>query len=189
MTTPAFQPAHHCVGIGRRALQQLRMSLERDAAPHVASTLQEVGFAGGEELYHALTAWCRAEYGVERPAELDTRYLGEALSRFFAGLGWGQLAVRRLGGAVLALDSTEWAEALEEGGSEYPSCHLTCGMLADLFGRIADGLAAVMEVECRSRSDVRCRFLVGAPETLGTLYERMATGLSYVEALGLGDGA
>jgi len=31
-----------------------------------------------------------------------------------------------------------------------------------------------MEVECRSRGDARCRFLAGAPETLGILYDRMA---------------
>jgi predicted hydrocarbon binding protein len=184
MSTPAFQPDRHCVGIGRRALQQLRATLERDSPPHVASTLQEVGFAGGEELYHALVTWSQAEYGVERPADLDAEHLSEALSRFFAELGWGRLTVRQLAPAVLALDSSEWAEAADEGGGEFPSCHLSCGMLADLFGRLADGLAAVMEVECRTRSDVRCRFLVGAPETLATIYERMARGMGYAEALG-----
>jgi hypothetical protein len=40
-----------------------------------------------------------------------------------------------------------------------------------------------MEVECRSRGDARCRFLAGAPETLSLLYERMAQGSGYVEAL------
>jgi len=38
-------------------------------------------------------------------------------------------------------------------------------------------------VECRSRGDRKCRFLAGAPETLGVLYERMAAGSPYVEAL------
>ena len=86
---------------------------------------------------------------------------------------------------MLALDSTDWAEASERGGAEYPSCHLTCGLLADFLGRMSDGLVAVMEVECRSRGDGRCRFLAGAPETLGTLYERMSQGMAYGEALGL----
>jgi hypothetical protein len=45
-----------------------------------------------------------------------------------------------------------------------------------------------MEVECRSRGDARCRFLAGAPETLSTLYERMAQGSSYAGALGLSSG-
>jgi hypothetical protein len=38
-------------------------------------------------------------------------------------------------------------------------------------------------VECRSRGEPRCRFLAGAPETLGILYERMAGGSGYLEAL------
>ena len=42
-----------------------------------------------------------------------------------------------------------------------------------------------MEVECRSRGDARCRFLAGSPETLSMLYERMAQGASYADALGL----
>jgi hypothetical protein len=46
-----------------------------------------------------------------------------------------------------------------------------------------------MEVECRSRGDARCRFLAGAPETLSTLYDRMAQGTSYADALGLSSGS
>jgi len=44
---------------------------------------------------------------------------------------------------------------------------------------------AVMEVECRSRGDARCRFLAGSPDTLSALYDRMAQGSSYSEALGI----
>ena len=62
---------------------------------------------------------------------------------------------------------------------------LSCGLLADFLGRMSDGMVAVMEVECRSRGDGRCRFLAGAPETLGMIYERMSQGMSYGEALGL----
>src|SRR4029450_6118470 len=100
--------------------------------------------------------------------------------------GWGTLSAHKLGDAVLALDSTEWAEAADEGRGEFPSCHITCGLLAEFLVRVAEGLVAVMEVECRSRGDARCRFLAGAPETLSTLYERMAQGSSYGEALGIG---
>ena len=93
--------------------------------------------------------------------------------------------MHELSPAVLALDSTAWAEATDEPGGEFPSCHLTCGLLADFFGRLSDGLVAVMEVECRSRGDARCRFLAGAPETLSALYDRMAQGTGYLEALGV----
>ncbi|HEU4699698.1 MAG TPA: 4-vinyl reductase [Gemmatimonadales bacterium] len=169
--------------LGRRALQQLRASLERDAGLQAATYLQEAGFASGEEMYQAFAAWLAEHYEVPRPADLDVRYLGEALGGFFRDMGWGELATEPLGPAVLALDAPAWAEALDEGGAAYPTCHLSCGMLADLLGRVAEGLVAVMEVECRSRGDARCRFLAGAPETLGTLYEQMARGVDYREAV------
>ncbi len=176
---------HHCVGLGRRSLQQLRASLERDTGVQAAAYLQEAGFAGGEQLYDVYRAWLADGYRVEQPGELDARHLSDVLSRFFADTGWGQISAQPLGSAVLALDSVEWAEASEEGGAEYPSCHLSCGLLADFLGRMSDGMVAVMEVECRSRGDGRCRFLAGAPETLGTIYERMSQGMTYAAALGL----
>jgi predicted hydrocarbon binding protein len=184
MTSPA--PRHHHAGlrIGRRVLHQLRASLERDTGLQASTYLQEAGFAGGEELYAEFSEWLLGTRGVERPAELDTRFLSEVLSEFFADQGWGALTASPLSPAVLALDSTEWAEAAEDGRGEFPSCHLTCGLLADFFGRMSDGLVAVMEVECRSRGDGRCRFLAGAPETLSALYDRMAQGTGYADALG-----
>lgn len=175
--------------LGRKVIHQLRAALERDTGLQAASYLQEAGFAGGEELYAEFSKWLAATRGVERPADLDAQYLSEVLSRFFAEQGWGALTAQTLGPAVLALDSTEWAEASEEGRGEFPSCHLTCGLLADFFGRLSDGLVAVMEVECRSRGDARCRFLAGAPETLSALYDRMAQGSSYADALGISSGS
>ena len=171
--------------LGRKVIHQLRAALERDTGLQAASYLQEAGFAGGEELYGEFTKWLVSTHGVERPADLDARFLDEALSQFFTEQGWGALTAQTLGGTVLALDSAEWAEATDEGRGEFPSCHLTCGLLADFFGRLSDGLVAVMEVECRSRGDARCRFLAGAPETLSALYDRMAQGSGYADALGL----
>ena len=171
--------------LGRKVIHQLRTALERDTGPQAASYLQEAGFAGGEELFAEFAEWLVATRGVERPVELDAEFLGEVLSQFFAEHGWGALSVQRMGDAALALDSTDWAEAADEGRGEFPSCHLTCGLLADFFGRLSDGLVAVMEVECRSRGDARCRFLAGAPETLSTVYDRMAQGSSYADALGV----
>jgi predicted hydrocarbon binding protein len=185
MSAPSSPPPRPGPRLGRKVIHQLRAALERDTGLQAASYLQEAGFAGGEELYGEFTAWLRSTRGVERPADLDAQFLNEALSEFFALQGWGALGIQTLGGAVLALDSSEWAEASDEGRGEFPSCHLTCGLLADFFGRLSEGLVAVMEVECRSRGDARCRFLAGAPETLSTLYDRMAQGTSYIDALGL----
>ncbi|MEO6058221.1 MAG: V4R domain-containing protein [Gemmatimonadales bacterium] len=171
--------------LGRKIIHQLRAALERDTGPQAAGYMQEAGFAGGEELYAEFAEWLVATHRVERPDQLDAEFLSEVLSAFFADMGWGHMTAERIGQAVLALDSGEWAEAADEGRGEFPSCHLSCGLLADFFGRLSDGLVAVMEVECRSRGDARCRFLAGAPETMSTLYDRMAQGSTYADALGL----
>ena len=171
--------------LGRRVIHQLRASLERDTGAQAAAYLQEAGFAGGEELYNAFAEWLKENHGLDQPSELDVQLLGEVLGEFFADLGWGRLQATPLGSAVMALDSEEWAEALDERQGEYPSCHLSCGLLADFLGRVSQGLVAVMEVECRSRGEPRCRFLAGSPETLGILYDRMAQGTGYLEALGV----
>ena len=182
MTTSADLASHQCLGLGRRSLQQLRASLERDSGVQAAAYLQEAGFAGGEQLFGAYSAWLAETCGIARPAELDARHLSDMLSRFFADYGWGAITVRPLGNAVLALDSVEWAEASDEAGAEYPSCHLSCGLLADFLGRMSDGMVAVMEVECRSMGATRCRFLVGSGETMQHVYDAMANGQDYEEA-------
>lgn len=169
--------------IARRALHQLRAALERDLGVQAASYLQEAGFAAGEPAHQAFTAWIAEQYGVADAAALDERWLGDALTGFFRATGWGGFDATRLG-PVLALDSDDWAEALDSPAADYPTCHLSSGMLADLLGRLAGEPTAVMEVECRSRGDARCRFLAGSPETLASLYERMAQGTEYREALG-----
>lgn len=185
MSDQPSRPHHPGLRIGRRVLQQLRVSLERDAGLQAASYLQEAGFAGGEELYGEFTDWLLATRGVEHPPELDVEFLSEVLSQFFAEQGWGALTASPFGTSVMALDSSEWAEATEDSRGEFPSCHLTCGLLADFFGRLSGQVVAVMEVECRSRGDARCRFLAGAPDTLSTLYDRMAQGTAYADALGV----
>jgi predicted hydrocarbon binding protein len=186
MSTATLLPEHHCVGLGRRALQQLRASLERDTGPQAAAYLQEAGFAGGEELFAAYSAWLEQAHGVQEPGQLDAGHLSEVLSRFFAEAGWGTLQVSQLGDVSLALDSDDWAEASDGAGASYPSCHLSCGLLADFLGRMAGETVAVMEVECRSKGDARCRFLAASPDALATLYDRMAQGMGYEEGLGLG---
>lgn len=187
MTTLASSPltATGCLVLGQRALTKLRASLERDVGAQAATYLQEAGFAAGEQVHAAFSAWLAARHGVTAPAELDVRYLGEALGGFFAEAGWGTLDVTALTDGVLALDARDWAEATPEPSAMAPCCHVTCGMLADVLGRMAGRGVAVMEVQCRSRGDERCRFLAGSPETMGALYERLAAGESYEKALGL----
>jgi predicted hydrocarbon binding protein len=172
------------ITLGRRSLHQLRATLERSLGVAAAPLLQEAGFASGEALTDEFSTWLESHYGVSAPPDLDARYLGESLSGFFESRGWGALTLERLGDAVLAVDAPDWAESTPGGGT-YPSCHVSSGMLADVFSRLGSGQFAAMEVECRSRGDARCRFLLAAPETLTLVYERMTHGMSYTQALNL----
>src|SRR5947209_11069165 len=167
--------------IGRGALRQLREGLLRHAPDHAIHILQEAGFAAGEGVYRAFQTWLPEQAGVARPEDLDAAQLNDVLSAFFQAAGWGAVTVAALGPA-LALASRDWAEA-EPGTTETPMCFFTSGMLADFLGRLSGETVAVMEVECRSRNDARCRFLSASAETLQHVYDEMTQGKSCEEAL------
>ncbi len=170
--------------IGVEAMHALRTTLERETGQRAATILQETGFAAGDAFYTGLRDYVKETYGVAKAEALDGQYLSEALSGYLHDAGWGDVSVEQLGSAVLAVDSPNWAES-RKGGATYPACHFSTGSFADLFTRLGGSQTAVIEVECRSKGDDRCRFLVGSPETLTTVYERMAAGLSYQQSLGL----
>ena len=149
-----------------------------------AQVLQEAGYAAGESVYRSFAAWLPAVAGVEDPGELAASRLADVLSRFFSSLGWGGVTVVQISDAVVAVDSADWAEAQPGAGLQYPSCAFTSGLLADFMTRLGDAPLAVMEVECRSRGDARCRWLVGAPASLTSLYEHLAGGADYLTVLG-----
>lgn len=151
-----------------------------------AQALQEAGYAAGEATFQTFAKWLPGAAGVENPADVAAPKLAEALTRFFSGLGWGSVDVNALNEAVLAIDSSDWPEAQAGAGLQYPSCFYSSGMLADFMSRVGDTSLAVMEVECRSRGDGRCRWLLGSPETLTALYQHMAQGADYRTVLGAG---
>ena len=164
-------------------LRALHGSLQNHAPDAVVSILQETGFASGEGIYQAFLAWLPAGAGVASPDQLEGDRLSAVLSAFFDARGFGPIDVTPLAGGALALDSAAWAEA-EPGTAEAPMCFFTAGMLADFLGRLSGETVAVMEVECRSKGDPRCRFLSAMPDTLTRVYEAMTNGQSYGEALG-----
>jgi predicted hydrocarbon binding protein len=177
MTLPAATPAAlaDSLVIGRGALRQLHASLMSRAPDQAIAVLQEAGYAAGEGLYRSFAA-------VNSPTDLDADLLAETLSEFFTSCGWGTVTMSPVGTGALALDSSDWAEA-EPGTSQTPMCFFSAGMLADFLGRLSDETVAVMEVECRSRGDARCRFLSATPEVLERVYNEMTQGRGYEEAL------
>jgi predicted hydrocarbon binding protein len=179
---PSAPSTTDALTIGRAALRQLHVSLLRDAPEVAVAILQEVGFAAGDGVYDAFCAWLPGETGVTRPDELDAGRLNDVLAAFFRAIGWGSMTIAQLGNAALAVDSNDWAEA-EPGSADTAMCFFTSGMLSDFLGRLSGEPVAVMEVECRSRNDARCRFLSGSPDTLNAVYEQMSQGRTYAEAL------
>jgi len=164
------------------ALSPAALHRLRDTAG--AQALQEAGYAAGEGAYRSFGAWLPGVAGVTDPGELAAGRLADVLGRFFATLGWGAVSVSQLSDAVLAVDSADWAEAQPAVNLQYPSCSFTSGFLADFCTRLGDAPLAVMEVECRSRGEARCRWLVGAPESLSSLYDHLAQGADYLTVLG-----
>jgi predicted hydrocarbon binding protein len=156
-------------------VRQLHASLMSRAPDQAIAILQEAGYAAGEGLYRAFAA-------VNNPADLDAGLLAETLADFFTSGAWGTVTMSPVGTGALALDSSDWVEA-EPGTAQSPMCFFSAGMLADFLGRLSDEPVSVMEVECRSRGDARCRFLSATPEVLQRVYEGMTEGRTYEEAL------
>ena len=173
------------LSLGRDTLRALRQSLLAHAPDHAIGILQEAGYTSGEGMFRLFSDWLRTQHGLDGPEELDAARLNDVLSDFFQSHGWGSIVITPLGGGALALDSPDWTEA-DPGTADSPMCFFSAGMLADFLGRLASEPVAVMEVECRSRNDGRCRFLSAAPETLDRVYEEMNAGRSYEEALSAG---
>jgi predicted hydrocarbon binding protein len=182
ITHPIDLTASSLIAVSRAAISALRTSLLRDAGPAAASYFQEAGYAGGAAVFDAFRGWLH-ERGYGEPDALGVEEFAARASEYFHDLGWGSLRLGALRDTVATLDSTDWSEVDPAGGLDQPACHLSTGMFADFFGRIADTPLAVMEVECRSAGDSRCRFLLGSAEVMERLYASMAEGKGYEAAV------
>ncbi len=168
------------LALGRATLDQVRAVLERELPQHAPGLLREIGFAAGEACFEGFVSSVAERYGVETPQALDARYLSEAIGGYLREEGWGTAALETLAPGLVALDSADWTLAGTRNAAT-PSCHFSAGMLSDFFTRLGGYPAAVMEVECRSRGDARCRFLVGSADVLTWIYEGMVAGAAYTQ--------
>lgn len=171
------------VALTRDTLAGLRTALMRDTGYAAAGYLQEAGYAGGGALFEAFRGWLAAR-GAGAPESLSLDAFQQRATEFLRECGWGSLTVGDLHDTVATLDSSDWGESTPGAGLEHPGCHLSSGMFADFFGRVAAAPLAVMEVECRSAGAARCRFLLGSTEVLQQVYEEMSRGAGYEEAVG-----
>ena len=155
------------------SLAAMRAALEAECGPDAAGrALRAAGFAAGDALHAALTATTEGKALDAVNAEL----FWKRLVQLFSNRGWGNFSLTQLHPGVGALDAGNWVEAVAESGAQRPSCHFTTGLLANLLGNAAGSEVAVLELECRSRGDARCRFAFGAPEIMGAVYQYILDG-------------
>ena len=182
MPQPLDLAGHGMLAFTRASLSTLRTALMRDGGPDAAVYLQEAGYAGGDALWQAFRRWLSTRSDISAE-QMDVETFEARVSEFFRDAGWGSITIGSLGDVVATLDSEDWGEADPASGMDHPCCHMTTGMFADLFGRVAAAPVAVLEVECRSTGSSRCRFLVGNPQVMEQIYDEMGNGHSYAEAV------
>jgi predicted hydrocarbon binding protein len=167
--------------------RELAAAVGGDAA---ARALQSAGNAAGEAFYRALVhgfgAAAADPEGAahDRLAAIDQIAFWRRFGELFASRGWGHLTMSQVHSGVGALDAGDWVEADPEAGANRPSCFFTTGLLANLLGRIAGEDVAVLEAECRSHGDARCRFLFGSPVALEEVFRQLSAGQALEASLG-----
>jgi predicted hydrocarbon binding protein len=153
------------------SLAALRRALTDDVGGDAAArALASAGHAAGDALFSQLNP--NGDEGVGETA------FWRRLSQLFTSRGWGTLSHHPAHAGVGELSASDWVEADPDAQSKRPSCFFTTGMLANLLGNAANSPVAVLEVECRSRGDARCRFLFGSNEALQAVYNQVSSGAS-----------
>ena len=176
-------PGNALVAMTRDSLLALRAALFRDVGPNAAAMLQEAGFAGGQAMFGAFAQLAGRARTCPRPRRCRPPNSPTHATEFFRDAGWGSIELGALE-SVATVDSARLGRgAIRRFRSSFPGCYYTSGVMADFFGRLAGEPVAVMEVECRSMGGERCRFLVGSGETLQHVYDEMAQGVGYDEAV------
>jgi len=176
-------PASGLLAATRDSFLALHAALFREVGPSAAALLQDAGYAGGPAFFQAFGNWL-ASHGLPDPESLAASDFAARATEFFREAGWGSIELGAIE-TVATIDSSDWAEGDPAVPLEFPGCYYTSGVFADFFGRLAGEPLAVMEVECRSMGHERCRFLIGAGETLQRVYEEMTQGVSYLDALAM----
>lgn len=165
------------VALPAASLHAMRRALEAELGPSgAARALQNAGHAAGDAL-HAILA------GNGDASSLPESEFWNRLNQVFAQRGWGRLQFTAQHPGIGALESSDWAEADPSSASPHPCCHFTAGLLANVLGRTAGQDVGVLEVECRSRGDLRCLFYFGGADALQRVYAALQEGRSAEAAL------
>ena len=175
--------APELIGLAQRTLRDLRLRVA-GASGGGPDALREAGYAGATSLFDAFESWLN-DRGADRAEDLAIDEFSSRAAEFFQNAGWGTVSFKSLHDALAVIDIDDCWESQLHGQGE-TGCHLTTGTLSGFLGCLADYPVAVMEIECRSGTSERCRFLAGTPEMLEQVYERVARGERW-ESLGAGE--
>ncbi|HEY4955732.1 MAG TPA: 4-vinyl reductase [Gemmatimonadaceae bacterium] len=176
--------ATQLIGIAIPTLRELRAAILASIATGTGGdtegidALRAAGYAGGEAVYDAFEHWlaedATSSVSSGSPQDLTLPEFGELAARYFHAAGWGLVEFdpgREQRVATLAMEDC-W-EADSAGNEAAPSCHVTTGMLAAFFGRLAGYPISVMEIECCSAGAECCRFLLGNAEVMAFKWEQL----------------
>ena len=170
------------LGLPVASLLALRQAVETELGPdNAARALQQAGHAAGDAVFAALSSEIAPDGSTLD--QIPESQFWFRLGDFFARRGWGRLAFEAAHPGLGALESADWAEADPAAGALRPSCHFTTGLLANLLGRTVGQDVGALEVECRSRGDLRCRFVFGGQPALERLFEALRAGQDVETAL------
>ena len=162
------------VGVAVPTLRQLRSSVLAANAQDAVEVLREAGFAGGDSIHAAFERWLGEASGADSgdTGSLQLDDFAERTKRFFRDAGWGDVTFSHDDADGVAIVDIEncWEGA---AGGDAPGCHLTTGMLAAFFGRVAGYPVAVLETECCKGDGSRCRFLMGNEDVMNYKWEEL----------------
>jgi predicted hydrocarbon binding protein len=171
------------IGIALPTLRELRGATLASLASRgggeadAVDTLREAGYAGGEAVFSAFEGWLRdraSNKATAAVAELSLDDFSNWVRRFFRDAGWGEIVFTPNdddGVAELAIRDCWECSASEP--ADGPSCHITTGMLAAFFGKLAGYPVSVLETECSAVGAGRCRFVMGNSEVMTWKWESL----------------
>lgn len=172
------------IGIALPTLRELRGATLASLASRgggeadAVDTLREAGYAGGDTVFSTFERWLRENSADSRQpeyiAELNLDDFADTMRRFFHDAGWGEIEFTPNdddGVAELAIRGCWECTGLE--ASETPACHITTGMLAAFFGKLAGYPVSVLETECSTGGAPHCRFVMGNAEVMTWVWETL----------------
>jgi len=160
------------VGVALPTLTAMRSAIVESQDPESAvNALREAGYAGGEGVYDAFEQWLAETGQTSGSGDMELKEFGDRIEEFFRNSGWGEMTFSHdesEGIAMVDIDGC-WEMAGSSGGD---GCHVTTGMLAAFFGRVAGYPISVMETECSEGG--RCKFVFGNDEVMQSRWEALS---------------